>query len=190
MNRARIGVKMDGFVEKNGLFIKDHKVKVFSLWDVEHYRQGKLLSKTRDHNICTDQGLNSILDIMFHATTQITAWYVAIFESDSTPAAGNTYATPGVTESSAYTEGTRPAYVEAAASGKSMTNTASKAQFSINNTKTIYGGMLVGGGSAATTKADVAGGGTLFCSSRFTTEKSVTSGDVLYVTITIASSDV
>jgi hypothetical protein len=160
-----------------------------TLWDVEHWRGDKMLSKTLDKNICTDEGLNALLDIMFHASAQITAWYIAIFESDTTPAAGTTYAVPVYTESTAYAEAARVAFVEAAASSKVTTNAASKATFTMNATKTIYGASLVGGGTGATDNADVAGGGTLYCSSKFSASKSVESGDVLRVTITITGAD-
>jgi len=129
------------------------------------------------------------MDIMFHGSTQITTWYVAIFESDTTPAAGTTYAVPVYTESTAYTEGARQAYVEAAASSKVTTNSASKATFTMNATKTIYGAALVGGGTDATDNTDVAGGGTLYCAAKFTSSKSVENGDVLKVTITITAAD-
>ena len=162
-----------------------------SLWEWEIWRDGKLINQWEEHNICTDAGLNAILDIMFNADTQITSWYIAPFENDYTPVASATYASPGYTESSAYTEANRPAWSGAAASAKSVTNSASKAVFSINATKTIYGAALVGGGTAANTKADTAGGGTLFNVSRFSSgSKSVESGDTMKVTVTITASDV
>jgi len=163
---------------------------VESVWDVEHWRKGELLSKTQDHNICTDEGLNALLDIMFHASTQITTWYVAIFEDNGTPAVGSTYAVPGfATESTAYDEANRPAYDEAAASSKSITNSANKAVFTISATKTIYGEALVGGGTGADTKDDQAGGGTLYCESLFGASKSVVDNDVINVTITLTAAD-
>jgi hypothetical protein len=120
------------------------KCLIESIWDIEHWRKGKLLGKETIHNICTDEGLNALLDIMFHASTQLTTWYVLIFETDTTPAAGTTYAVPVFTESSAYAPGTRPEFVEAAAAAKSLTNSANKAEFTMNATKTIYGAALVG----------------------------------------------
>jgi len=162
-----------------------------TVWDVEHWRKGKLLSLTSDHNICTDEGLNALLNIMFDGGTQIAAadWFVLIFETDTTPAAGTTYATPVFTESAAYGEATRPAYTAAAAVAKVTTNTASKASFTMNATKIIYGGALVGGGTDADTKSDAAGGGTLYCASKFASSKSVENGDVLKVTIAITAAD-
>jgi hypothetical protein len=140
-------------------------------------------------NLVVNEGLNALLNIMFHASTQITTWYVAIFESDTTPLATHTYASPGYTECTAYDEGTRPEYVEAAASGQSITNSANKAVFTFNATKTIYGAALVGGGSAPSTKGNTAGGGTLFCSCKFSSSKPVEDDDTLSVTYTLSASD-
>jgi hypothetical protein len=140
-------------------------------------------------NTFTAEGLNHMLDSTFHAATQITTWYFAIFESDTTPADGTTYAVPVYTESTAYDEANRPAFVESAASGKSLNNTASKAQFTISATKTIYGAALVGGGTDADTKGDAAGGGTLMCGSKFETSRSLVDDDVLIVEMTLTLAD-
>jgi hypothetical protein len=178
----------DAEVARGGIARQNYLVQ--SVWDVEHYRAGELIDREQVHNVCTAEGLNKLLDVMFHAATQITTWYVAIFETDTTPSDTTTYAVPVYTESSAYDEATRPEYVEAAASSKSMTNSANKASFTISATKTIYGAALVGGGSAASTKADTAGGGTLYCAAKFTTSKPVEDDDVLKVTVTLTASDV
>jgi len=169
--------------------LKPQGIGIKSIWEWEHFREGKLIDTWKEPNIVTNEGLDALLDIMFHADTQLTTWYVLIFETDTTPAAGTTYATPVWTESAAYGEGTRPAYVEAAASSQSMTNSANKAVFTMNATKTIYGAALVGGGTDADTKSDAAGGGTLYCASKFAASKSVVNTDVLNVTITLTAAD-
>lgn len=172
------------------LIEKPQKFLVKSIWEWKHYRKDKLIDEWKEHNICTDEGLNALLDIMFHSATQLTTWYVLIFETDTTPVAGTTYAVPVWTECTAYDEATRPEFVEAAASGKSLTNSANKASFTINATKTIYGAALVAGGTGAPTKGDAAGGGTLYCASKFAVSKPVVSADVLNVTVTLTSADV
>jgi hypothetical protein len=58
----------------------------------------------------------------------------------------------------------------------------------MNDTATIYGCALVGGGSAASTKADVAGGGVLYSASLFSAAKSVVATNVLSVGISITQS--
>lgn len=160
--------------------------KLFSTWEVEHWRQGKMLSKTKDTNLVVNEGLDDNLDVYFSSGTQITAWYIAPFNDDHTPAAGDTYAVPGYTETSNYDEATRQQWVEAGVSARVITNSASRATLTFNATETIYGAGLVGGGTAATTKGDTAGGGTLFCESQFSSgSKPVVDDDVLYITCTI-----
>jgi hypothetical protein len=171
-----------------------HGMRLAGIFEIWQWRRNPLgLWKVVDHditrNLVTNEGLDAILDIMFHADTQITTWYVTIVETNTAPAAGLTYAVPTYTESTAYDEGTRPEYVEAAASGQSMDNSASKAQFTISATKTIYGSSLVGGGSAPTTKADTAGGGTLFCYALYASSKAVVDDDVLNVQYTLTAAD-
>jgi hypothetical protein len=168
------------------------KARIGAIYEWECYGpDGNLKWADKNHNLCTDQGLEHLLDVAFSDATQITDWYVAIFESDHTPAAGNTYAVPGYTESTAYNEATRPAWTEAGVSAKAITNSANKATFTMNATKTIYGAALVGGGTAATTRKNTAGGGKLFNLAQFSSGfKVVESADVLKVTITLTASDV
>jgi len=110
---------------------------------------------------------------------------VALFEDDHTPASGDTYAIPGYTESTAYDEGTREEYVEAASSSQSVTNSASKAEFTMNATKTIYGAALVDN----SVKGNTDGGATLLCAGKFSSSRSVVDDDVLKVTYTVSAAD-
>jgi len=136
-------------------------------------------------NIIPDEGLNHALNVVLNGATGIDPWYCCLVESDTTPAAGQTYATPVYTESTAYDEATRPEYEPATSTAEEITNTANKAVFTINDTKTMYGASIVGGGTDANTKGNTAGGGTLFCYSRFTTSRSVISGDVINLTYSV-----
>lgn len=164
--------------------------KIRSIWTFDcHSKCGKLRWSKRNTNLVTNQGLNALLNVMFHGATQITTWYIALIESDSTLNAGNTYDTPGVTECTAYDETSRVVLNEAAASGQSMTNSANKASFTMNASKTIYGGMLVGGGTAAATKGDTAGGGTLYCQVKFDSPEVAIAEDILKITVTLEALD-
>lgn len=170
-------------MEKTGAKIKGH-------WDFEcRDSYGNLKWTESVDNLTTNEGLDHILNVTLHATTQITAWYVAPFSTDTTILATHTYASPGYTESTAYSEATRQAYTEAASSSQSVTNSANKARITSNATQTIYGSGLVGGGSAAPTKGDAAGGGTLLCAVKFSASRSLLSGDTLDITYTISSTD-
>jgi hypothetical protein len=184
----KMGAAIDGEVERGGK--SPQRFLVESIWDVECIRDGKTIWTERNKNLCTDEGLNALLNIMFHAVTQITTWYIALFNTDTTILAAHTYAVPGYTESTAYDEATRPEYVEAASSAKSTTNSANKASFTMDASTTIYGAALVGGGTDADTPGDTAGGGCLYCASKFTAGKAVEALDVLKVTVTLTAADV
>jgi len=188
MNRAGAMDRVSCEVER-ALAVIDG-ARIGSIWEWEHWRGGHLLEKWADHNICTDQGLNHLLGVGFSAVTPITAWYVAVFNNNHTPAAGNTYATPGFTEATNYS-GNRAAWQEGGVAAKSITNSANKASLTFTSAATIYGAALVGGGSAATTKNDKAGGGSLYNVSQFSSgAKSMASSDVLKVTVTLTLQDV
>jgi len=162
-----------------------------SRWNFECYdKDGNLKWEELDRpNIITDEGFNALLNIMFHGATQITTWYIVAVETDTTAATTMTYAVPVFTEWDGYSELTRQAFVEAAASSQSITNSANKAVYTSTETKTLYGGALVGGGTAADTISDTAGGGTLFCYSKFSSGKPVENTDTfkIYCTISIAN---
>ena len=48
---------------------------------VEHWRDGKLIGEYRFPNGIANQGKNSLLDIMFHGSTQITTWWLGMISS-------------------------------------------------------------------------------------------------------------
>ena len=152
------------------------------VFEFELVRDGKVIDKWSDHNLVTNEGLNDLLQVYLGNGTQKTTWYVGLFEkSNYTPAATDTAANiaSNSTETTAYTESTRPEWVEAAASAQSITNSANKATFTINATKTIYGAFLV----SSSTKGGTAG--VLFASTKFSASRSVVATDQLLVTYTV-----
>jgi len=189
-----------GWSPKNSRLIQEGSIAPYCIYDVQvHENMDAYLrgDKPLSHEVCRNtvmlEGKDALNNIMFHGATQITTWYVLIFNTrtpnSADPCANTyTYAVPVFTESTAYTEATRPAYVEAASSSQVITNTASRAVFTMNDTTTIYGCGLVGGGTGATTKADTAGGGCLYSASKFSEAKSVVATNVLSVGITITQS--
>lgn len=165
-------------------------IPVGSWWEFEQWRNGRLIDQWEQKNVNTTEGLNHMLNVAFHGATAIATWYMGLFENDYTPLITNTYATPGFTESEAYDEATRVAFVEAEATARVTTNAENKATFTINATKTIYGAFLCGGGTDPTVKSNTAGGGVLFASSKFATAKVVADDDVLLVSCSITLADV
>jgi len=149
-------------------------------------RDGKIIEEFEDANLVVNEGLDALLNIMFHGSTQVTAWYIGLFEGNYTPVGSVTAATivAAATECTAYSQSTRPAFDEAAASSQQITNSASRATYTFNATKTVYGAFL----SSLSTKSGTTG--TLFSAARFSTAKNVESGDELLLTYTFTAASV
>jgi len=150
-------------------------------------RRRHLSGTTWGHNIVTDEGLNRILDVFFHQTTVTATWYCCLVESDTAAAHDMNYDVPVYTESTAYDEAARVAYNEAAASSQTTTNSANKAAFTINASKTMYGAFL----ASVSTKGDHAAGdnNVLFCYSLFAQSRAVGDDDVINLTYAITAAD-
>ena len=86
-------------------------------------------------------------------------------------------------EITAYTEGTRPTYSHASAASQAITNSASKAVYSINATTTIYGIFC----TTNSTKGGTTG--TLISATDFASSKGADSGDSLEVTYTVTAAN-
>jgi hypothetical protein len=140
------------------------------------------------HNLVVNEGLDDVLDVYFKSGTQSATWYIAIFSSDSTPAAGWTYATPVCTEFTNYDETTREEWVEGSISSQSLDNSASPAEFTCTSgTNTIYGAFMVN----VSTKGDTASGtGVMFSAARFTSSRPFNAAEVLKIVVTINAQDV
>lgn len=183
--KTRFGDSMTASIEAKRELLNGFIVG--SKWDFECYdKDGNLKWAEYDRpNIVTHEGLDFLLNVMFHGTAAVATWYIAPVETDTEAAATMTYAVPVFTEWDGYSEAARQAFNEAAASSQAITNSANKATFTSSETKTLYGAFLCGGGTDATTMNDTAGGGTLFCYSKFSSSKPVESGDTFKVTCTI-----
>ena len=159
----------------------ESKLCAGAVYQFEQWRDGRLVDEWECHNIIPTEGLNHFLSATVGAGSQVTTWYVGIFEGNYTPIAGDTMATfvASSTESTAYAEAARPAFVDSTAAGGATSNSSSKAEFTMNATKTIYGAFL----SSVTTKS--ATSGVLLSAAKFSTAKVVDSGDILRVTVTL-----
>lgn len=169
-----------------GVLTPSTKLTMGGVFDIEHIRKGEVIDRFSCPNLVVNEGLDHTLNTIFHSGTQISTWYLGIFEGNYTPNASVTAATiaSASTESTAYDEATRPEYVEAAASSQSITNSASKATFTMNATKTIYGAFLVSNSTKGSTS------GTLFSAARFNSAKAVVDDDQLLLTYTFTASSI
>lgn len=133
-------------------------------------------------NLVMTSGLNKYLDATLKTGLASPAWYVGLVTgpgSGTTYAAGDTMAShAGWTESTAYSNATRPAFTPGTISGGSVDNSASKAVFTINGTATIAGAFMADNSTKGGTT------GTLLGAGDFATDRAVESGDTLNVTVT------
>lgn len=131
------------------------------------------------HNLMPAEGLNHVVGVTLKGSSQITSWYVGVFEGNYTPAVTDTAADfpTAATESTAYSEVTRQALTLGSVSGGAVSNSASRAEFTFaGSNRTIYGGFI----SSASAKGATTG--PLLSAVRFTSPKVVGGGDVLRVT--------
>ena len=132
-------------------------------------------------NLVVTAGLNELLDKTFKGSGYTAAWYVGLAAGTPTFAAGDTMAShAGWTEVTAYTEGTRQALTPGTVAAGSVSNSASKAVFSVNGTATVGGAFLATVNTKGGTTGTLYGGGAFAEGNR-----SVVSGDTLNVTLTL-----
>jgi hypothetical protein len=141
-----------------------------------------------NHNLVVNVGLKDMNDKYFTGSAYTAGWFIGLYgaASSNDPAAGDTMAShAGWTEVTDYTEATRPAATFAAATTADpsvITNSASVAVFSIDDTVTVGGAFLTSNSTKGGTT------GILFSASDFAApgDRAVVSGDVINVTYTFS----
>lgn len=148
-------------------------------------KNGELKWVAETKNLVVNVGLQYMAGTALDgATSRITTWYLGLYgaAASNTPAAGDTMSShAGWTENTDYSEANRVTAVFAAATTANpsvVTNTANKANFTMNATTTIGGAFLTSNNTKGGTT------GTLFSAADFQSpgDRSVVSGDVLLVT--------
>lgn len=166
-------------------------LKATGKYFVECYdKDGNLKWSAETPNLVVNEGLQYMSGVALTSTAQITSWYVGLYgaAASNTPSTADTMASHiGWTEVTDYTEANRPAATFAAATlgnPSVVTNSASKAVFTMNATTTVGGAFL--------TSSNTKGGttGTLFSAADFSApgDRSVVNGDILNVTYTFSLS--
>jgi hypothetical protein len=152
-------------------------------------KDGNLKWTETMHNLVVNVGLKDMNDKYFTGSTYTAAWYLGLVTG---PGAGNTYAAGdtmashvGWTETTAYSQSTRPACAFGAATTADpsvITNSSSVAVFSINGTVTVAGAFLTSDNTKGGTT------GVLFSVANFGSpgDRAVVSGDTLNVTYTFS----
>lgn len=145
---------------------------------------GSVRWKETFRNLVTTAGKNDLLTQYFKGSAYTAAWFVGLIDNAgfSAIAAGDTAAShSGWTESTAYSNGTRPSLTLGTASAASIDNSASKASYSINATATINGAFTITNSTKGGTS------GTLYSAGSFGAARSVISGDTLNVQVTLTA---
>lgn len=127
-----------------------------------------------------DSGCNHILNVQFHATTQVSPWYV-LLKGTGAVAADDTLAVHNNWSEITTYSGSRKEFVEGAGASKSISNSGNTASFAINGACTVAGAGLA--------SVNTGTGGTLFNAVDFSSPRTLTDGDTLNITMTISSSD-
>ena len=162
----------------NGVNMNNVGLDLANIWKVTCLdKNGNVKWEEEKKNLIVTEGLNHILDVTFHADTQVTTWYIGL-KGSGTPAAGDTMASHASWSEITDYSGDRKEWTEGAASSGSMTNSSS-VDFSITGTATIAGAFL---NTASTGTA-----GTLYGVVDFSSARSVISGDTLQVTVTVTA---
>ena len=153
-------------------------------WKYEcFYPDGTLKWREIVPNIVVDEGLYYSLDTNFMGGTAYSSWYVAIFNTDSTPVAGWDYVgiNTDQTEFTSYDEATRPHWNPASIVTLSLTDEVTFTASTGANT-TLYGSYVVN----VNTKGDNASGvGIMWCATRFGTPRPYVATEILNVTYEI-----
>ena len=152
-------------------------------------KDGQLKWEASSPNLVVNQGLQDMNTKYFAGSSYTATWFLGLITgpgSGTTIIAGDTAAThAGWTETSAYSQATRPACTFGTATTADpsvITNSASPATFSINGTVTVAGAFLISNNTKGGTT------GTLFSASDFSApgDRAVVSGDTLTVTYTFS----
>lgn len=161
------------------------RVRLRGLFAVEHWRAGRLLGVYRAHNGVTNVGQDNALDVLFHADTQITTWYIGLIDNAgfTTLAPGDTMSShAGWAESVVYSDANRITWPEDAASGQAITNSVT-ADFTINGSASLRGLFLTSDNTKSGTS------GILYATALLGSIVPVQNTDTLRTTYTVTGSD-
>lgn len=161
---------------------------IHNIYSFECYRpDGSLRWSEKFDNLVVDEGLNDLLSKWLKGDGYTAAWVVGLIDNagyttgvqaDDTYAKITSSANPPTTnawqELTAYDEGARQTLTLGSVSGKSVDNSAAKATFTINATKTIKGAFVC-------STSVLLGGGA------FTNSRDMYDNDTLQITITCTS---
>tara|TARA_Y100001956_G_scaffold30282_1_gene29873 strand:- start:16 stop:525 length:510 start_codon:yes stop_codon:yes gene_type:complete len=149
------------------------------VYKVETIVNGIVVDVSIEHNIMPQQAIDHVASLIRGGgATPISGWYLGIFEDNYVPDGAVTAADLQsiVGESTAYDETERLPWTNSYDGSGFIGNTGSPAEFTMNASKTIYGGFIVSNATKGGTS------GIVLSLARFSTAKTVEPGSVLRVT--------
>lgn len=145
--------------------------------------EGRLKWVEECENLITTAGATDLLDKYLKGATYTASWFVGLYKGTGTLNVADTMASHARwTDSTDFSNATRPAWTGGTAASGSIDNSASPAVFNINATATILGAYLVSNSTKGGTT------GVLYGIAAFAASRSVISGDTLNVTIVATAS--
>lgn len=148
-------------------------------YEVELEKDGVVYDRFVEHNIMPQQGVDFIAGLLQgNGTSPLSSWHIGLFETNYTPVssvvAADLQAVVG--ESLAYDEAIRQPWNDVYDGVGFIGNNASRAEFTMNSSKNIYGAFIV----SSSTKGGTSG--VLLSIARFTSPRQVDPGTILRIT--------
>ena len=163
------------YLPKAKLFIGGH----FESWVNGH-------DHSVEPNATALEGISYILRAAFQAGSQLSSWYIAPFSGTAVPGTSLTAATftSVQTEFTNYTQSTRVAWTQDTEASQAISNSATKADFTIDT-----GGGTVWGAGILSASAKSATSGKLAAASKFSASRVLLAADVLTLQYTLSGAD-
>ena len=155
--------------------IAAHSVYTATCYD----RDGNVKWTETVPNLVVNQGLDDLLNKYFKGSSYSASHFVGLKGTGTVVAADTLASHGGWAEISDYT-GNRKALTLGTVSGQSVSNTASKATFEIDDTATVAGAFVCDASSGTS--------GILYGAANFSSSRAVENGDTLEVTVTLNAS--
>jgi hypothetical protein len=145
---------------------------------IEVLKDGVVVDSEEVYNLMPTEGVNHMLGVTLVGASQVTTWYAGLYEGNYTPVIGDTAALlPSLAvECTTYVGTTRKTWTPGSVAAGVVDNSAARAEFEFNATKTVYGGFL----SSAPAKGATTG--VLISVVRFSSPRVLDSGSILRVT--------
>jgi hypothetical protein len=166
-------------------FLDGCKLDLRGHYVADHYRGGVFLARYVIKNDITNEGKNTLFDVMFNTATQIAnnSWFIGLISNSgySALAATDTMSShAGWTEFTTYTQANRVAWGSGAAASQSVTN-STPATFNINASGTIKGIFITSNNTKSGTS------GKLWSTALFSADVPVVNGDEIKITYTLSA---